>query len=304
MGYVIYARVNPKNLVIDFIPSYYEKKLYGTYVKVEESDDVHALERYKSYDDLGVANYKYENGEIIERTEEEKEPERKAREEAKANQYIPSMTASMDAFLQYLIKKEMANFDVDTKLKTAGAYEAWTLGSYDVGDIRNHAGQTWECWTAHDNAIYPDITPDNPQTWANFWRPLHGKSPETARPWVKPQYGTTDMYHAGEYMVYTDEKVYKCLSDTVYSPDEYAQAWRVVGEASEPDGGEGGESGGDEDVQEPSTEEYPEWSQPLGAHDAYAQGAKVSHNGKKWTSDVANNVWEPGVYGWTEVPEE
>ena len=29
--------------------------------------------------------------------------------------------------------------------------------------------------------------------------------------------------------------------------------------------------------------------------------AKVSHNGKHWTSDVAANVWEPGVYGWTEV---
>lgn len=41
----------------------------------------------------------------------------------------------------------------------------------------------------------------------------------------------------------------------------------------------------------------------LGAYNAYEQGAKVSHNGKKWTSDVANNVWEPGVYGWTEVVE-
>ena len=49
--------------------------------------------------------------------------------------------------------------------------------------------------------------------------------------------------------------------------------------------------------------EYPEWSQPLGAHDAYALGAKVSHNGKKWVSDIANNVWEPGVYGWSEVTE-
>lgn len=48
-------------------------------------------------------------------------------------------------------------------------------------------------------------------------------------------------------------------------------------------------------------EEYPEWVRPTGAHDAYAQGAKVSHNGKKWTSNVENNVWEPGVYGWTEV---
>lgn len=55
-------------------------------------------------------------------------------------------------------------------------------------------------------------------------------------------------------------------------------------------------------IADPSIE-YPEWSQPLGAHDAYAKGAKASHNGKKWTSDVDNNVWEPGVYGWTEVQE-
>lgn len=48
-------------------------------------------------------------------------------------------------------------------------------------------------------------------------------------------------------------------------------------------------------------EEWPEWSQPVGAHDAYSKDAKVSHNGKHWTSTVDSNVWEPGVYGWTEV---
>jgi hypothetical protein len=49
-----------------------------------------------------------------------------------------------------------------------------------------------------------------------------------------------------------------------------------------------------------SLEEYPEWVQPTGAHDAYAKGAKVSHNSKHWISDVDNNIWEPGVYGWSE----
>lgn len=29
-------------------------------------------------------------------------------------------------------------------------------------------------------------------------------------------------------------------------------------------------------------------------------GDKVAHNGKTWVSDVDNNVWEPGVYGWIE----
>ena len=52
-----------------------------------------------------------------------------------------------------------------------------------------------------------------------------------------------------------------------------------------------------------SLEEWPEWIQPTGAHDAYTKGAKVTHNGNKWTSDVDANTWEPGVYGWTEVVE-
>ena len=49
-----------------------------------------------------------------------------------------------------------------------------------------------------------------------------------------------------------------------------------------------------------SLKEFPEWKQPTGAHDAYMKGAKVSHNSKHWISDVDDNVWEPGVYGWSE----
>lgn len=50
-----------------------------------------------------------------------------------------------------------------------------------------------------------------------------------------------------------------------------------------------------------STEEWPEWIQPTGAHDAYNKGDKVSHNEKHWISNSDANVWEPGVYGWDEV---
>lgn len=52
-----------------------------------------------------------------------------------------------------------------------------------------------------------------------------------------------------------------------------------------------------------SLEEYPEWKQPTGSHDAYSKNDKVSHNEKKWISDVDANVWEPGVYGWSEIVE-
>ena len=53
-------------------------------------------------------------------------------------------------------------------------------------------------------------------------------------------------------------------------------------------------------VAEPG-EEWPEWIQPTGAQDAYMNGDKVSHNEKHWVSGYDNNVWEPGVYGWTEA---
>jgi len=47
--------------------------------------------------------------------------------------------------------------------------------------------------------------------------------------------------------------------------------------------------------------DYAEWVQPQGAHDAYMTGDKVSYDGKVWISTVDGNVWQPGVYGWSEV---
>ena len=44
----------------------------------------------------------------------------------------------------------------------------------------------------------------------------------------------------------------------------------------------------------------PAWEQPDSAN-GYAKGDKVTHKGKTWVSDVDNNVWEPGIYGWIEV---
>ena len=76
--------------------------------------------------------------------------------------------------------------------------------------------------------------------------------------------------------------LYKCVqahtSQADWTPDATPALWVVV-----------------------SIDEYPEWVQPTGAHDAYNTGDKVTHNGKTWVSDVDNNVWEPGVYGWKGI---
>lgn len=77
--------------------------------------------------------------------------------------------------------------------------------------------------------------------------------------------------------------LYKCVqahtSQADWTPDTASSLWSKMSDPAE---------------------EWPEWSQPVGAHDAYSKGAKVSHKEKHWISTVDSNVWEPGVYGWEE----
>ena len=49
------------------------------------------------------------------------------------------------------------------------------------------------------------------------------------------------------------------------------------------------------------TVEFPPWVRPMGAHDAYGKGDRVSHGGRRWESAVDANIWEPGVHGWNEI---
>ena len=89
-------------------------------------------------------------------------------------------------------------------------------------------------------------------------------------------------YEVGDRVSYAGT-LYKCLtkhtSQNSWTPDASPSLWVRV--------------------DDPAIE-WPEWIQPLGATDAYPMGAKVSHNEKHWVSDLDANIWEPGVYGWTE----
>lgn len=95
--------------------------------------------------------------------------------------------------------------------------------------------------------------------------------------------GDSVAYKVGDRVKYFG-LLYKCIqahtSQSVWAPDVAVSLWvRIANPA----------------------EEWPEWIQPLGAQDAYQVGDKVSHNDKHWQNNTANNVWEPGVYGWDEV---
>lgn len=92
-------------------------------------------------------------------------------------------------------------------------------------------------------------------------------------------------YKTGNLRTYNG-KLYRCVqahtSQDDWTPDAATSLWAVTSDPAE---------------------EWPAWSQPVGATDAYAKDSKVTHNNKRWISDVDANVWEPGVYGWTEYTE-
>lgn len=90
-------------------------------------------------------------------------------------------------------------------------------------------------------------------------------------------------YKGGQIRRY-EGRLYRCVLDHTsqadWAPDAAVSLWVNISDPAE---------------------EWPEWASPVGAHDAYNTGDKVSHGGKHWISDADSNVWEPGVFGWTEA---
>ena len=162
-------------------------------------------------------------------TDEYKKAEAEYNASKVAEKLMPTVESSIIAFVKKYFGLNMTalNLTTDEKLEISGICDEWEPGVHKKGEINNVGYTTWEVTQDYDNNIYPDINPNKPQTWANFNKPLHGSAPERARPFWKPTAGTTDMYLAGEYMIWTDGKIYKCVSNTVFSPEEYAQAWEV-----------------------------------------------------------------------------
>ena len=100
----------------------------------------------------------------------------------------------------------------------------WTFGSHEVGEVRSYKDIPYRCVQAHTCTAEQNWAPPNvPALWMQY----HGTSPESARPWIQPL-GAHDMYKNGEYMIWTDGKIYQCVLDTIYSPNDYIQAWNVI----------------------------------------------------------------------------
>ena len=131
---------------------------------------------------------------------------------------LRAMRAAMDSGVTFAAAQGAVQINA-----VADLVRPWKPGAYAVGDVRAEDGVPYKCVQAHDSTANPGWMPS---TVPALWMQYHGTSKETARAWVAPA-GAHDMYKKGEWMIYTDGLLYECLSDTAYSPTDYAQAWRV-----------------------------------------------------------------------------
>ena len=165
-----------------------------------------------------------------------------------------------------------------------GYYPHWRpISGADLGDEGAESGYPvgWESW--HDGAVWVSRVPFNVTV------------PTLADP---TGWGRADgvytipagwQYQPGEDITEDGETWFRVVQATGFRPSESpAQFVQIDGPGGEP-------------VTPPEPEGPQPWVQPTGAHDAFQIGDRVTHNGATWESNVANNVWEPGVYGWIEV---
>ena len=99
-----------------------------------------------------------------------------------------------------------------------------------------------------------------------------------------PEWASGVAYTAGDRIQYNG-KLYKCLqahtAQADWNPIDAPSLWAEVL------AGQDGTAIG-------------EWVQPDSTN-PYMRGDKVNYKGKLYESEVDNNVWAPGVYGWIEI---
>lgn len=171
---------------------------------------------------------KYANGEYIELTAEEIAELEEGRRKCEIHEMTRPRT--IDEGMVELNRVILADKLADAEDKTLAIacmafFEPWTPGVYAMGDIRTNpeTGYPRECILAHDSTVNADWT----ITTATVWKPYHSRKKEYALPWETPT-GVHNMYKAGEYMIWTDYSIYKCVSDTSFNPADYPAGWEKV----------------------------------------------------------------------------
>lgn len=211
----------------------------------------------------------------VEYTQAELDKQNEDKMHAEQDVIIQSQTQSFARFMLASTAMTIADNDV---LKFSAILPEWTAdGAFKAKEVVKFGKDLYRA--VQD---VPASVTDEPDKLNTYWSKIQPSAADGIYEWLQPL-GATDCYSLNDIVMHNGKKLKSTVNYNVWEPGVYG--WTEVKSETE------------------TPDEWPEWVQPTGAHDAYASGAKVSHNGKHWTSNVNGNVWEPGAAGitqWTE----
>lgn len=119
----------------------------------------------------------------------------------------------------------------DTLVELLSLMEEWALendngvtNTFEVGDARKRNGQPYTCIQGHGTEGDMNRAPEIARA---LWAIYHARSARFALPYAEPTH-SGDIYKAGEYMLYTDDVIYRCIEDTDRSPEVLPGKWQAV----------------------------------------------------------------------------
>ena len=242
-------------------------------IDVEHED---AKEAWDEYED--IQRYKLY-------TEEQLREQAMAKAEAERKHNLNIQTMSLMSRMIAPMSLEMTDEEVQEFSLVMPEFVAGN--EYENKAVINYKGNLYRAIQAVPASVTQTYTPDQANT---YWKRIGNPNEEGVYPWSQP-YGATDCYQIGDKVTYNGKTYESIIANNVWAPDVYG--WKEVSSTG---------GGGSEEPEQP-TEEYPEWVQPTGQHDAYMIGDKVTFNDRHYESIIDYNTWSPEAYpaGWKEV---
>lgn len=191
------------------------------------------------------------------------------------------------AAVPMLIQPMLTTLPVEDLKAVSALVPEWATGTeYQTGDIVRYKGVLYRCL---QNDTAQEIFP--PDTYTSGWKHVDEPDDHGIYPFSQPL-GSTDAYMNGDKVSFEGAHYQSNIDYNVWSPTAYPQGWTKLddaGESPEPEPGD--------------DDEYPEFVQPTGAHDAYNIGDKVTYNGHRYECTMNNNAYSPDAYpqGWKQI---
>lgn len=236
--------------------------------------DVEHQDAKEAYDEMeDIQRYKLY-------TEEQLRENAANQADAEKQERLSAQTISLMSFIAAPMSLEMTDDEVQNFALIMPDFIAGK--DYENKAVVNYNGNLYRAIQAVPASVTQTYTPDQANS---YWKRVDKPNEEGIYAWSQP-YGATDCYQIGDKVTYQG-KTWECtIANCVWAPGVYG--WKEVGE-----------SGGEDKP----VEEFPEWVQPTGQHDAYMIGDKVTFNDKHYESVIDYNTWSPEAYpaGWKEV---